>query len=53
MTSSVLLEEVQESGKKDAPMVSAELVLDGVAATVTFQSEYPLSVACSMTLRSR
>ena len=39
----VLLEEVSESGKKDAPTVSAELVLDGgVAATITFDSEYPL-----------
>jgi len=44
-TGVVLLEEVQEAGKKDAPAVSAELVLDGgVAATATFQSEpgYPL-----------
>ena len=43
VTGVVLLEEVQESGKKDAPTVAAELVLDGgVAATATFQSEYPL-----------
>lgn len=44
-TGIVLLEEVQEGGKKDAPTVSAELVLDGgVSATVSFQSEpgYPL-----------
>jgi hypothetical protein len=44
-TGIVLLEDVQEAGAKDAPAVSAELVLDGgVAATVTFQSEpgYPL-----------
>lgn len=41
----VLLEAVQETGKKDSPTVSAELVLDGgVAATATFQSEqgFPL-----------
>ena len=43
VTGVVLLEEVQESGKKDSPTVSAELVLDGgVAATAVFQSEYPL-----------
>ena len=45
VTGVVLLEEVQEAGKKDAPSVSAELVLDGgVAATATFQAEpgYPL-----------
>lgn len=44
-TGVVLLEEVVEAGKKDAPTVSAELVLDGgVAATAVFQSEpgYPL-----------
>jgi len=44
-TGVVLIEEVQEAGKKDAPTVSAELVLDGgVAATATFQaaSGYPL-----------
>jgi len=44
-TGVVLIEEVQESGKKDAPTVSAELVLDGgVAATATFQAAagYPL-----------
>jgi len=44
-TGVVLLEEVSETGKKDAPTVSAELVLDGgVAATAVFQSEpgYPL-----------
>jgi len=44
-TGVVLLEEVVESGKKDSPTVSAELVLDGgVAATAVFQSEpgYPL-----------
>ena len=44
-TGVVLLEEVQESGKKDAPSVSAELVLDGgVVATATFDSDpgYPL-----------
>ena len=44
-TGVVLLEEVEETGKKDAPLVSAELVLDGgVAATAVFQSEpgYPL-----------
>merc|ERR1711908_207692 len=30
-------------GKKDAPTVSAELVLDGgIAATATFDSQYPL-----------
>lgn len=44
VTGVVLLEEVQETGKKDAPTVTAELVLDGgVAATTTFQSEYPLN----------
>jgi len=43
-TGVVLLEEVQESGKRDAPTVTAELVLDGgVAATATFQAEYPLN----------
>ena len=45
VTGVVLLEEVQEAGKKDAPSVSAELVLDGgVAATATFQAEpgFPL-----------
>jgi len=42
-TGVVLLEEPVESGDKNAPTVSAELVLDGgVAATVAFQSEYPL-----------
>jgi len=42
-TGVVLLEEVQEAGEKNRPTVSAELVLDGgVAATATFQSEYPL-----------
>ena len=44
-TGVVLLEDIQEAGKKDAPTVSAELVLDGgVAATMTFQSEpgYPV-----------
>ena len=44
-TGVVLLEEVQEAGKKDAPTVSADLVLDGgVIATATFDSEpgYPL-----------
>merc|ERR1711920_227464 len=44
ITGVVLLEEVQEAGKKSAPFVSAELVLDGgVAATVTFSAEYPLN----------
>jgi len=41
----ILLEEVRESGRKDAPAVSAEIALDGgIAATVTFQSQpgYPL-----------
>ena len=45
VTGVVLLEEVTESGSKNAPTVSAELVLDGgVAATVAFQAEqgYPL-----------
>jgi len=43
-TGVVLLEEVQEAGKKSAPFVSAELVLDGgVAATATFNAEYPLN----------
>ena len=44
-TGVVLLEEVQEAGKKDAPSVSADLVCDGgVVATATFDSEegYPL-----------
>ena len=44
-TGVVLLEEVQESGKKDAPSISADLVLDGgVVATATFDAEpgYPL-----------
>ena len=44
-TGVVLLEEVQEAGKKDSPTVSADLVLDGgVIATATFDSEpgYPL-----------
>lgn len=42
-TGVVLLEEVQESGEKNAPTISAELVCDGgVAATVTWKSEYPL-----------
>lgn len=44
-TGCVLLEEVTEAGKKDAPSVSAELVLDGgVVATAAFDSEpgYPL-----------
>jgi len=44
-TGVVLLEEVQESGKKDTPTVSADIVLDGgVVATATFQSSpgYPL-----------
>jgi len=44
-TGVVLLEEVQEAGKKSEPAVSAELVLDGgVAATATFQADagYPL-----------
>jgi len=44
-TGVVLLEAVQEGGKKDAPTVSAELVLDGgVVATAVFDSEpgYPL-----------
>jgi len=44
-TGVVLLEEVQEAGKKDAPTVTAELVLDGgVAATATFNAApgYPL-----------
>jgi hypothetical protein len=40
VTGIVLLEEVQENGKKDAPTVTAELVLDGgVAATATFDAE--------------
>lgn len=44
VTGVVLLEEVQESGKKTAPTVSAELVLDGgVAATATFDAQYPLN----------
>merc|ERR1719382_1845781 len=44
VTGVVLLEEVQEAGKKDAPTVAAELVLGGgVAATVTFDSLYPLN----------
>uniref|UniRef100_A0A7S0L6A4 PsbP C-terminal domain-containing protein n=1 Tax=Coccolithus braarudii TaxID=221442 RepID=A0A7S0L6A4_9EUKA len=44
VTGVVLLEEVQETGAKVAPFVSAELVLDGgVAATATFQAEYPLN----------
>jgi len=45
VTGVVLLDEVQEAGKKDAPTVSADLVLDGgVVATATFDSEpgYPL-----------
>lgn len=43
-TGVVLLEEVQESGSRGAPTVTAELVLDGgVAATATFQAEYPLN----------
>lgn len=45
VTGVVLLEEVQEVGKKEAPSISAELVLDGgVVATATFDSEpgYPL-----------
>lgn len=43
-TGVVLLDEVQESGDKNSPTVSAELVLDGgVAATVTWASEFPLS----------
>jgi len=42
-TGVVLLEEVQQSGKKDAPTISAEIVLDGgIAATISFDSEYPL-----------
>jgi hypothetical protein len=44
-TGCVLLEEVAEAGKKDAPSVSAELVLDGgVVATAAFDAEpgYPL-----------
>ena len=44
-TGVVLLEEVKDSGKKDAPTVSAELVLDGgIAATATFDASegYPL-----------
>jgi len=44
-TGVVLLEEVKESGQKDAPAVTAEIVLDGgIAAIVTFQSQpgYPL-----------
>jgi len=44
-TGVVLLEEVSEAGKKDAPTVSADLVLDGgVVATATFDAEpgYPL-----------
>merc|ERR1719181_1897988 len=44
VTGIVLLEEVQENGKKDAPTVTAELVLDGgVAATATFDAQYPLN----------
>jgi len=44
VTGVVLLEEVQESGTKDAPTITAELVLDGgVAATATFKSSYPLN----------
>ena len=45
VTGVVLLEEVKESGKKDAPTVTAEVVLDGgVAATATFDASdgYPL-----------
>lgn len=45
VTGVVLLEDVQEGGKKDSPTVSADLVLDGgVVATATFDSEpgYPL-----------
>jgi len=39
-TGVVLVEEVQASGPKDAPSVSAELALDGgVAASVAFQAE--------------
>ena len=44
-TGVVLLEEIQESGKSNAPSVAADLVLDGgVVATASFQSEvgYPL-----------
>merc|ERR1719201_2582207 len=44
-TGVVLLEEVQESGEKGAPTVTADLVLDGgVLATATFDAEpgYPL-----------
>ena len=44
-TGVVLLEEVKEAGKKDAPSVAAELVCDGgVVATATFDSEpgFPL-----------
>jgi hypothetical protein len=45
-TGVVLVAEVQESGRKDAPAVTADLVLDGgVVATAAFQSEpgYPLN----------
>lgn len=45
VTGVVLIEDIAESGKKDAPSVSADLVLDGgVVATATFDSEpgYPL-----------
>jgi hypothetical protein len=43
-TGVVLLEEVQETGDKNTPTVSAEIVLDGgVAATVTWAAEYPLN----------
>ena len=44
-TGVVLLADVEEAGKKDAPSVSADLVLDGgVVATASFDSEpgYPL-----------
>jgi len=45
VTGVVLIEEVQEAGKKEAPSVTADLVLDGgVLATATFDAEpgYPL-----------
>lgn len=45
VTGVVLIEDIAESGKKDSPSVSADLVLDGgVIATATFDAEpgYPL-----------
>ncbi len=43
VTGVVLLDDIATSGKESAPLVSAELVLDGgVAATCSFQSQWPL-----------